>query len=976
MKLLKFFNDNFSHAKIHFYASYIDSKGRRVYKDSDGKVKSAPNGKYLPDGTLAIDLNAGEQGQGLILYTVSHDITHMAKDLSPEKWKEYADFLFKHYSKNHSVEELIQYEIDFAKKKGRQLTRDEAYDEAVARASERMLVDVLNGTAQNKLAELNTEHKDIVTKIKELFEKLIARIKGFYNEIPPESRSAQIVHEMKDVAEQLQAMWLDMIVDSGTSQKKASAESEIVEDFVKEHKDGIKYYDRGYGAIREVLAKKGLDELSKKLGSYFPLSASFDATIRADNTPLTMTTVKKDGVLWGKGESDFTVGKKSFRNTYGIKTDVHIKQMDIDAVLYTDVTTESISKIANKKDRTREQAILDVIPHLKEILSNSILASVERIKHTGNKHTALYGYRLYNLYWLEENNKKTPRCLVCTVVQNTEQAEGYVFRDIENVTIDHGLPGENTDMPASANDDTHTISQLYRFVKGVKRENGGIKYSLEEKNKYLFHYSKRNDGVLYSDRDSTYLGENNDIRYSDRDYSYEALTSKPNMTLTTINNVVQYKKPTKSMRDTTVNNAVKNAKAVGKTNSTGGVSVFVDDVGNEVTLSKKSLAHGLDRRFSENLPATLKAGEILKNAIRINELTPKRKDASASYVLIGAGKSQNGDLSVVEFVVNEFTNEVDSIEVLKSLNTKKEVAVLNAPPFTNDSLRITTSEISIAQLLDFVNKHFPDILPESVLRHYGYDERPKGVLGESALYSDRSPDAFSNRSLLTNALEIVAKEGEERNLLRNYKTKLRLIEAEQARNEIKKLVIINAVETTEISQLASHKDEHTHQWLDENGWDSRMSYVLTKDGMIYPVELYIAKAIDGRNILYDANVKIKEGISIDKNATSLRSKKNTKQAVKLPMPSNNRFYHKKYPMSSGKGKKELHSERDSASFSKELYFCLLSPFASSRRMKYAFGARATISAPNLCALASHSGITTKKNQLLHLYGFAFGSLFI
>ena len=65
----------------------------------------------------------------------------------------------------------------------------------------------------------------------------------------------------------------------------------------------------------------------------------------------------------------------------------------------------------------------------------------------------------------------------------------------------------------------------------------------------------------------------------------------------------------------------------------------------------------------------------------------------------------------------------------------------------------------------------------------------------------------------------------------------------------------------------------------------------------------IAKSKDGRNILYDANVKIKEGISIDKNATSLRSKKNTKQAVKVPMPSNGGLYHKKSALSSGKGKK-------------------------------------------------------------------------
>ncbi len=107
--------------------------------------------------------------------------------------------------------------------------------------------------------------------------------------------------------------------------------------------------------------------------------------------------------------------------------------------------------------------------------------SIERIAHTDNKGTALYGYRLYNLYWYQESNETTPRCLVCTVVQNTDKAEGYVFRDIKNVTIDHGLPSNKTGMPESVNDDKYTVSQLYRFVKGVNREDGGIKYSVDEK---------------------------------------------------------------------------------------------------------------------------------------------------------------------------------------------------------------------------------------------------------------------------------------------------------------------------------------------------------------------------------------------------------------------------------------------------------------------------------------------------------------
>lgn len=63
--------------------------------------------------------------------------------------------------------------------------------------------------------------------------------------------------------------------------------------------------------------------------------------------------------------------------------------------------------------------------------------------------------------------------------------------------------------------------------------------------------------------------------------------------------------------------------------------------------------------------------------------------------------------------------------------------MLNAPSAFDPNYRST---ISIAELLDFVNTIFSDILPESVLRHYGYVERPSGILGENALYSDRDSE--------------------------------------------------------------------------------------------------------------------------------------------------------------------------------------------------------------------------------------------
>ncbi len=53
------------------------------------------------------------------------------------------------------------------------------------------------------------------------------------------------------------------------------------------------------------------------------------------------------------------------------------------------------------------------------------------------------------------------------------------------------------------------------------------------------------------------------------------------------------------MRKTAVDVALKNAKAIGKTDSTGAVLVHVDNIGRDVILSRKSLEHGFDRRFQK-----------------------------------------------------------------------------------------------------------------------------------------------------------------------------------------------------------------------------------------------------------------------------------------------------------------------------------------------------------------------------------------
>ena len=257
--------------------------------------------------------------------------------------------------------------------------------------------------------------------------------------------------------------------------------------------------NQGYGGIREALAKIGLDELSKKLGNRFPLSAEFEKTIKADNTPLIMETVLRNSVTKGERESAFRAAKRAFNGRYGSRTNVFVRQLNTDVVLYANVAKESVSK---EIGRSNEQLILDIMPYIGEILENSILLSVERVVHTHNKGTVLYGYRLFNLYWYSDGTgeNKSLCCAISTVTQNMEQAEGYIIQSIENVTIGHGLPGNNTGMSAPPDGDTYTVAQLYDFVKRIPRSNGGLKYSPEDRSTYLFPYTERNDGTLYSKR--------------------------------------------------------------------------------------------------------------------------------------------------------------------------------------------------------------------------------------------------------------------------------------------------------------------------------------------------------------------------------------------------------------------------------------------------------------------------------------------
>jgi hypothetical protein len=229
----------------------------------DGKRKGA-NGWYnKKDNSIHIDLYAGRSGESTMLFTASHELTHFIREWSPDKFKTFADFLFEQYGeKGVSVDELIKKQIAKAAKKDRVISYDTAYEEVVADACEMMLTD---SNAIEKIAELKAKDKSLWEKIKEFITGLVARIKAAYEGLDPDSEEANLVREMKDAAEKLQALWTEALMDAG----KANLESDLVEMDASTESVAPAFSERTWTGSDYVLHR---DEMAEKIAKALDVS--------------------------------------------------------------------------------------------------------------------------------------------------------------------------------------------------------------------------------------------------------------------------------------------------------------------------------------------------------------------------------------------------------------------------------------------------------------------------------------------------------------------------------------------------------------------------------------------------------------------------------------------------------------------------------------------------------------------------------
>ncbi len=197
--------------------------GRFVYKMPDGVVKSA-NGWYDPKtGEIWLDINAGLNGEGTLIFTAAHELTHFIKQWSPAKFKIFADFLIEQYGEHGiSIDELVQRRIDKAKKKGEDIDPDTAYEEVIADSCETFLRD---SNAVEKIVELNQKDASLAQKIKQFLRDMLKRLRELMKGMDPDSLEGKVVAEMTESLEQLHKLWTDALADAGEAYSGAGSSS-------------------------------------------------------------------------------------------------------------------------------------------------------------------------------------------------------------------------------------------------------------------------------------------------------------------------------------------------------------------------------------------------------------------------------------------------------------------------------------------------------------------------------------------------------------------------------------------------------------------------------------------------------------------------------------------------------------------------------------------------------------------------------
>ena len=233
IEFVDYIAENFSGNTVHVFESYKGRDGKYYYRDNNGKVHRAPNGKYV-NGEIWLDLKSGDNQEGLMLNTFAHEMYHHIEKFDKAKAQELAEFVAKELGKK-SVDDAVAEQIKKARKAGlgesyfqsRGMTAEQARNEVYMRAMSDFVADSLEtmftrGDPAKAIANLKKENKTLFDEIKAFIDKWVSKLKEFYKD-KTISKEGELVAQLEKF-EQLQQLFMEGVQSAGENYRAALSE--------------------------------------------------------------------------------------------------------------------------------------------------------------------------------------------------------------------------------------------------------------------------------------------------------------------------------------------------------------------------------------------------------------------------------------------------------------------------------------------------------------------------------------------------------------------------------------------------------------------------------------------------------------------------------------------------------------------------------------------------------------------------------
>lgn len=184
------------------------------------RAKGMENGYIqLSDGSIHIDLNSGDSGEGVMAWALSHEFTHFVEEMSPEKFQSFQDVLFQELGQsNQDVMELIESKVAelSSQEQYSDLSEERLWEIATSEVVAEMMEPMLTDTdAIARISDnLRQQDKGLWEKIKDWLQGLVEKLKKAYKDLTPGSAIARQTREVVTQSEEILNAWVEAATDA------------------------------------------------------------------------------------------------------------------------------------------------------------------------------------------------------------------------------------------------------------------------------------------------------------------------------------------------------------------------------------------------------------------------------------------------------------------------------------------------------------------------------------------------------------------------------------------------------------------------------------------------------------------------------------------------------------------------------------------------------------------------------------------